>query len=137
MSEELTALCLGCGLCCDGSLFTSVPLAAGEAEAVRRRGLPVWERPDGSPALRQPCAALAGRRCEVYADRPAACRRYTCMLFAALAEGEVSLAEALGTVEEAHALLAAGRGGLSPETGEAQRRAAAFVERRFRGRGRG
>lgn len=137
MSEELATLCQRCGLCCDGSLFTQVPLGAGdEAAAVRRRGLTVVARADGSPALRQPCAALDGRRCAIYEDRPASCRGYRCMLYAALAEGEVSLAEALATVERAHELLAAARAcELAPETGEAGVRARAFVERRFRGLG--
>ena len=137
MTEALATLCQQCGLCCDGSLFTQVPLDAADAGAVRRRGLAVIARPDGAPALRQPCAALAGRRCTIYEERPASCRSYRCMLYAALAEGEVALAEALATVARAHALLAAaGAGGdLSPETGEAAVRARAFVDRRFRGHG--
>ena len=139
MSDALTTLCLGCGLCCDGSLFTTAPLAdAAEVAGARGRGLPVLTRPDGSAALRQPCAALVGRRCEIYEARPAACRRYRCMLFAALADGEVSEDEAQATVLRAHALLAAARAGdeLSPETAEARGRAAAFLERRFRGHAR-
>lgn len=156
MRAVLESLCQRCGLCCDGSLFTQVPLVgAEEVAAVRRRGLVVLTRADGSAALPQPCAALAGRRCTVYEERPESCRRYRCMLYAALAEDEVAPAEALATVEQAQALIAAvaealppGPGAplqrarraaaadeLAPETAEALRRALAFVERRFRGHG--
>lgn len=142
MSDSLSALCLRCGLCCDGTLFTQVPLAAGEV--VR---LPVLVREDGRAALRQPCAALEGRCCTIYEERPASCRRFRCMLQTALAETEVSLAEALAVVDEAHALLAAvapppGPGAAvqrvrqlaqaQPERAEA-RRLLHLLERHFRG----
>lgn len=109
MTDPRSTLCLACGLCCDGNLFTQVPLRAGEVEPIRRRGLPVLERPQGV-ALRQRCGALDGCRCDIYEDRPAACRDYRCMLLTALAEDEVSLRDALVIVEQAHALLAAAPG---------------------------
>jgi hypothetical protein len=157
----LSTLCQRCGLCCDGSLFTHVPLQAGEVAAARRNALDVVERADGSPALRQRCAALEGARCTAYAERPDACRRYHCLLFSALSEGEVSLPEALGVVDQAHALIAkvdealgvpsgdapravlqrARRenlpehgGPLGAEAREAHERAEQFLDRHFRGR---
>ncbi len=158
---SLSTLCQRCGLCCDGSLFTHVPLQPGEVEAAKRNALDVVARADGSPALRQRCAALDGARCTAYAERPEACRRYHCLLFSALAEGEVSLPEALGVVDQAHALIArvdealgpspgdapraalqrARRaqlpehgGPLRPEAQDAQERAEQFLDRHFRGR---
>ena len=105
-SSSLSALCLACGLCCDGNLFTQVPLV--EAEALRLRGrLPVIVREDGTPALRQRCEALVGRCCAVYEERPGGCRRFVCMLHTALAADELGAAEALEIVAQAHALLAA------------------------------
>ena len=100
----LSTLCLHCGMCCDGTLFTHVSLQPGEVATLQRRGVPVGQRADGSPALVQHCAALEGRTCTAYGERPAGCRRYQCQLFSALAEKEVSLEEALAVVEEAHAL---------------------------------
>ncbi len=82
--EELATLCQSCGLCCDGSLFGRVPLATDEVAAARRRRLHVL--PNGR-AFEQPCTALAlldgadpRRVCSVYADRPRACRGFTCRL---------------------------------------------------------
>ena len=107
VDASLSTLCLACGMCCDGNLFTQVPLAEDEAVRLRRRGLVVIAREDGSPALRQRCAALEGRRCAVYDERPGGCRRHVCMLHAALAADEVSLREALELVARAQTLLAA------------------------------
>ncbi len=124
---SLSTLCLHCGLCCDGTLFTHVPLQRTEAAPLRALGLPVKEREDGTQVLPQRCAALDGRHCTAYAARPEGCRRYHCQLFAALAEGEVSLPEALAVVDGAHALLAAQGGGRAPEVED-------YLDRHFRGR---
>lgn len=79
--SELEALCLACGLCCDGSLFGRVGLEPAEVLPARARGLSVLS--DGR-AFEQPCRALTeeprGRGCAAYADRPAACRRFVCRL---------------------------------------------------------
>lgn len=108
---SLSELCRRCGLCCDGTLFARVPVE--EAAAARLRGrLPVI-----GDALAQPCAALVGRACTVYDERPARCREFRCLLYAALADGEVDLAEAGAIVDEAHARVAAVAASLSEGTG--------------------
>jgi uncharacterized protein len=157
MSKDLSTLCLHCGMCCDGTLFTQVPLKPAEAQALRERGLTLQEKEDGTPVLPQRCAALDGRCCTVYAERPEACRRYRCQLFNALAEGEVSLEEAKGVVDAAHAKVEAvvallppledGRAAgmrearqgaasssVSVEAREALARAELYLDRHFRGR---
>ena len=148
-------------MCCDGTLFTHVSLQPTEVTALEQRGLPLTRRADGSPALAQHCAALDGLTCTVYADRPASCRRYHCQLYAALAEKEVSLDEALAVVHEALSLVdAVGRelppaaadeprsvmqrarraeqpehgGPLPRKTRAAHERAEAFLDKHFRGR---
>ena len=124
---SLSTLCLRCGLCCDGTLFTHVPLQRTEVAPLQALGLPVKTREDGSSVLPQRCAALEGSRCTAYAERPEGCRRYHCQLFSALAEGEVSLDEALAVVERAHALLASAGGERGPEVED-------YLDRHFRGR---
>jgi Fe-S-cluster containining protein len=93
-------------LCCDGSLFTRVPLAPGEV--VPEAALGVVTGPRGAKHVPQRCAALEGTSCREYVARPLACRRYECLLFGAMREGEVSLAESLEVVARARALVAAG-----------------------------
>jgi Fe-S-cluster containining protein len=107
LGDRLSALCTSCGLCCDGTLFTQVPLTADEAGLLRARGLTLRALDDRPPALPQRCAALDGRCCTIYAERPAGCRRYRCMLHAALAGDELELHEARALVDETHALIAA------------------------------
>ncbi|RKG76652.1 YkgJ family cysteine cluster protein [Corallococcus exercitus] len=157
MSSALSTLCLHCGMCCDGTLFTQVPLKPAEAEALRQRGLSLAVKEDGTQVLPQRCAALNGLCCTVYEERPEACRRYRCQLFTALAEGEVSLEEAKGVVDAAHAKVDTvarglgsagdGRGSamrqarvaaagleLPGETREALAHAEVYLDRHFRGR---
>lgn len=104
---SLEALCQSCGLCCDGSLFTRVPL--GLSEKVPEVKLRVVTNEFGGRHFPQRCAALEGTVCQVYAERPLACRRYECLLFSALREGEVSLPESLAVVCRAQGLVQAAR----------------------------
>lgn len=156
---SLSELCRSCGLCCDGNLFSHVPLQGAEVDAARRNGLEVVSLANGSPALSQCCTALKGRQCTLYTERPEGCRRYACRLFNAVAGGTVSFEEARSVVEQAHTLLAAVERGLAPctdprpasvlerarfaawgedggfssETSAARERAEAFLDQHFHG----
>lgn len=125
------ALCTRCALCCDGSLFGQVPLAEGEADALRRLPLAPVAGRGGAEALPQPCSALRGLQCAHYDARPRACRTYRCMLLLALEADELTLEEAAGVVDEARARLAEAR-----RDDAARERATAFLARRFLGAGR-
>jgi Fe-S-cluster containining protein len=105
--SDLELLCQACGLCCDGTLFTRVPLAPDEL--VPEAALGVVRTDTGARHVPQRCAALSGTVCRVYAQRPLACRRYECLLFGALCGGEVSLPEAVTVVQRAQALAARAR----------------------------
>lgn len=105
--SDLESLCQACGLCCDGTLFTRVPLAPGEV--VPDAALGVVRTETGARHVPQRCAALAGSVCQVYGERPLACRRYECLLFGALRGGEVSVPEAVAVVRRAQELVARAR----------------------------
>ncbi len=96
--SALETLCLACGLCCDGTLFTRVPLRPEESVPDL---LDARSTATGARYLPQRCAGLTGTTCGAYAQRPLACRRYECLLFGATREGEVSLPEALEVVRRA------------------------------------
>jgi uncharacterized protein len=114
MERSLTdALCTRCGLCCDGSLFADVELA-GHREAARLEllGLAVEDGDAPGGLLAQPCAALVGRRCGIYAHRPECCRTFECRLLLDVRRGRVSvesagthIAEALSLIRRAKVLL--------------------------------
>ena len=91
---SLEQLCLTCGMCCDGTLFTHVALTAEESKRLGLNGV-----------IRQPCPQLGeGRKCAVYAQRPKGCSSFVCMLGRALEDGEVQLPEAVEVVRQAQAL---------------------------------
>lgn len=118
----LSTLCQRCGLCCDGNLFSTVPLRQTEVATMERLRLAVIKRENGtSPGFTQCCTALEGRSCTVYAERPEACRRYRCFLLTALAEGEVSLEDALQVVDEAHERIRAVEAALPPARADSPR----------------
>jgi uncharacterized protein len=102
VSHPLEQLCQSCGLCCDGTLFARVPLGVNEVVPEAKLGVVTNEA--GARHFPQRCTALGGTVCSVYAERPLACRRYECLLFGALREGEVSLGEAVEVVRKAQAL---------------------------------
>jgi uncharacterized protein len=119
--SPLSELCRGCGLCCDGTLFTHVGLEPEDVERLRVLGIPTERRRSGAEVLPQRCSALKGRDCQIYESRPASCRAYNCLLAQALIEGRVTLEQAQATVAKAQRLVA---------DGHARR----FLRREFRGR---
>jgi len=93
MKPSLTdTFCTRCGLCCDGSLFADVELAShDEASTLEVMGLEVEEADeDDGGLLMQPCGALKGKRCSLYAHRPDCCRTFECRLLQEVKRGAVS-----------------------------------------------
>ena len=108
MTPDLTdTLCTRCGLCCDGTLFADVELS-GLAEVSRLEvlGLEVEDDSRMGGLLVQPCAALSGTRCSVYAHRPKCCRTFECSLLEDARSGVVGVEQAAGhiraTLERIH-----------------------------------
>jgi uncharacterized protein len=100
MESSLTdTLCVGCGLCCDGSLFADVELA-GRSEITRLEVLGLEIEDDGATRalLPQPCAALRERRCSIYPHRPKCCRTFECRLLQQVRSGAVEVGRAKGLI---------------------------------------
>jgi uncharacterized protein len=101
VSEQgLSALCVECGLCCDGSLFRFLPVEKHETALYQSLALPVVTQ-SGRLAMRLPCAKLEGKCCTVYEQRPSGCRGFVCHLGDRLVKGEVEFPKALAVVREA------------------------------------
>ena len=90
------ALCTHCALCCDGTLFADVELV-GQAEVARLEimGVDVEREDRNTGLLSQPCAALRGTRCGIYAHRPKCCRVFQCHLLQNAERGAVTVERAL------------------------------------------
>lgn len=97
-------LCQRCGICCDGTLFSRVPLTPTEAKVLEGRGLELARRRNGERSLPLACQALDGCRCTIYEDRPGSCRAFVCALYKAVEAGTVGFDDAMARVEETKAM---------------------------------
>lgn len=79
-------LCRSCAACCDGTLFSVVPVSPGDPFSVV-----------------QPCPHLAARSCTRYEVRPRACAAFRCTVLDAVESGELGRPSALALVGELHA----------------------------------
>ena len=109
-------ICLGCGLCCDGTMFSRPPPVFEDAATGRIRpegGGPALLRPPG-PA--QPCPAHHAA-CTIHRERPGACRAYECALRLRLMAGEVTHETATAVIARALTLRDRVREALEAVTG--------------------
>ena len=106
-------LCLQCGICCNGILFSNVELQPAEnpdtLAALRLQAIPVVRAPGrksaaaaaGSLRIPQPCAALCpDNKCRIYDQRPRRCRDFECALFQGVAAGRLSVETALRKISQ-------------------------------------
>jgi uncharacterized protein len=93
-------LCTGCGLCCDGSLFSDVELAsAKEISGLEALGVQIEDGDSSTTGLLvQPCSALQGKRCGIYPHRPKCCRTFECRLLKEVQTGTVTIEQAQETI---------------------------------------
>ena len=87
-------LCLECGLCCQGVIFSGVGLLPNEVGLAKKLRLDIVEIPGGH-AFRQPCPRQEGVACTVYDERPDHCRKFECKTLKSFLVDEISLDESL------------------------------------------
>ena len=114
-------LCETCGLCCDGTLFAHVEVTPEELAAIEGR----VTLSDDWALLVQPCSALEGCRCSVYAVRPRICRAYRCTVLVGFEAGRLTELEARAALDLVFAL----RARLAAVVGEADPRRAVQLAR--------
>ena len=103
-ADTVTALCLDCGLCCDGSLHNYTFMEPKDRPRVAELGLIVVTA-EGREAFKQPCHHASPTGCTVYQNRPHHCCAYECSLLKAVLKGEKSLVDAQKTIATAKSLL--------------------------------
>jgi hypothetical protein len=101
-----TAPCVGCGLCCDGTLFKYATVTPGEEPHLLEHGMDLVTRKDQTYFL-LPCRYASCGQCTNYADRFDICRSFRCDLLKRYQAGEIDLADARATVEKALELVSA------------------------------
>lgn len=100
-----TAPCVGCGLCCDGTLYSRAKVAADEKPRVTSFGLSVFDL-DGQGFFSLPCRHHHCGQCTIYRDRFSICRSFRCALLRSYQAGEITLGAARAKVETAKGLVA-------------------------------
>jgi uncharacterized protein len=96
----MTSLCLDCGLCCDGTMHSTVALEHGDDRSVLLRSgfhLLLFEE---EARFEQPCRAF-DTKCTIYDDRPSLCRSYRCALLRKVDTGESTDSDARELVSAA------------------------------------
>lgn len=99
-----TAPCVGCGLCCNGTLYLRAKVTPGEEPRLIDHGLELTSDDDRT-YFRLPCKYESCGRCTIYKDRFDICRSFRCALLRRYQAGEVELDEAREKVEKALHLL--------------------------------
>lgn len=99
MDKFIDALCLQCGLCCNGVLFADVRPEPGDTSSLfQGKGLRVP----------QPCPAFqsASCACGIYASRPARCRKFECRQLLGIRAGTTTADKVLRHIRAARDLAA-------------------------------
>jgi Fe-S-cluster containining protein len=102
---QASELCVGCGLCCNGSLHDAAALDQDEVEAATATGLNVLQHM-GKTGFAFPCPKLDDTRCTIFGQRPRVCSRFMCKVLVDLREDKLTFDEALDHVREARRLYA-------------------------------
>ena len=92
--NPVSDLCVSCGMCCDGSIFSYAPLDPGET--FDKVDLDYSE--NGVAEIPLPCSCFEGK-CTVYDVRPSICRTYLCDTAYDLKRGRIDLKTAQTRIE--------------------------------------
>lgn len=115
-------LCKECGICCDGTLFSSVVVYHDEPAVLENAGVSVYKKSGGRFKFDQPCPCLSDNQCSIYPTRPKKCRTFSCGLQRKIMNGSMSLLaglEIVATVKRQSEQLSEQLGPAKPETSKA------------------
>jgi hypothetical protein len=102
--EAEQKICVGCGFCCDGTLFIHAVLKPGERTSVPEKIRAQVFNEGEKDYFWLPCSYFS-QKCTIYDNRRAdVCGTYRCQLLRDFAGGKITLEEALGVVKEARAM---------------------------------
>lgn len=99
VESQQGTLCLSCGLCCNGSIFSVISLDAEVSGQITFDNL----ISNDHKALKLPCTNYVGNKCSIYntSDKPHVCTQFKCQLVTELESGKSSLNACLSHVQEA------------------------------------
>ena len=99
-SANEQSICIGCGLCCDGTVVTHLAVRDESDLGAPLRGLGVEIIAAADPPVFElPCPAVCDGVCTIHSlHRPSACKQFECKLSRAVLDGEVSPEEARSVI---------------------------------------
>ncbi len=95
--SDPTNICLSCGLCCDGTLIGFVQLESEELSPVRK--LMEIEETGENGMFFLPCNELGCNGCNIYSQRPKACRNFECGVLKSVEKKELTFDKATEVIE--------------------------------------
>lgn len=90
------SICIGCGLCCDGTLLGHLAVSdqSDLGAPLQLLGVSIIAAAD-PPVFELPCPAVEDGRCTIHhLHRPQACAQFECALSAAVQRGDIPAAAA-------------------------------------------
>ena len=99
LSDE-QSICIGCGLCCDGTVVTHLAVRDGSDLGAPLQGLGVEIIAAADPPVFElPCPAVCDGVCTIHdLHRPSACSQFECALSQGVIDGLVSPDEARSVI---------------------------------------
>lgn len=100
------SICIGCGLCCDGTVVSHLALAdeSDLGAPLRMLGVEVVAAAD-PPVFALPCPAVDDGRCTIHGlHRPSACAQFECRVSTAVLDGSMTVEIARATIAHAFSL---------------------------------
>jgi hypothetical protein len=92
---SFSKICMQCGMCCDGTLFTKANIKNREDELLAKSlGLPTFSTSDSKIFFEQPCQ-LFNKTCTVYdKPRPNCCSKFICEPLQKVGTNEITFNDA-------------------------------------------
>lgn len=102
LNEELSALCLTCGMCCDGTLFNKATIQDDADEKIALNlGLTTFSNTKGERFFKLPCHHFK-KCCTIYdKERPSVCHTYFCKPLRDVRNGKLELTDAKNRILKA------------------------------------
>jgi len=95
--NESENLCISCGLCCDGTLIGFVQLDREELLPVKQ--LMDIEQTGENGMFFLPCNELGCNGCNIYSQRPKACRNFECRVLKSVEKKELTFDKATEVID--------------------------------------
>lgn len=110
---DLGSICIGCGLCCDGTVVTHLAIRDESDLGLPLRALGVEVLVAAEPPVfALPCPALSAGMCTIHdLHRPRACHEFECAVSIAVADMSMTRSEATAIIGATFAMRAGARSG--------------------------